>query len=282
MTSAALRVALVVAGAAAASATWSVAARNRAAYSPRWARTNFRGAQVSLLGGPVAAVVAAAGCLVTAGLSAESRRPAVAVVVVLLFTASAGIYDDLTGDASARGLAGHLRALARGRVTSGGVKIAALAAGGLAAAAVLHRDVSAQVLVDGALIAASANLANLFDLRPGRAAKVVAACLLLVVVVRATATAAFAWCAGVTAGLLPADVRERLMLGDGGANALGGVCGVALVVALTTGWRAVALAVVVGLTLSSELVSFTRVIESTPPLRWLDHLGRRPDERARA
>jgi hypothetical protein len=34
--------------------------------------------------------------------------------------------------------------------------------------------------------------------------------------------------------------------------------------------------VIIGLTAASEVVSFTRVIEHTPALRWLDMLGRRP------
>jgi hypothetical protein len=38
--------------------------------------------------------------------------------------------------------------------------------------------------------------------------------------------------------------------------------------------------VIIALTLASEKVSFTRVIERTPPLRWLDMLGRRSAPRA--
>ena len=47
-----------------------------------------------------------------------------------------GGYDDLAGDGSSRGLGGHLRALARGEVSTGTVKLAGLALGGLIAAAI--------------------------------------------------------------------------------------------------------------------------------------------------
>jgi hypothetical protein len=76
--------------------------------------------------------------------------------------------------------------------------------------------------------------------------------------------------------LLPEDLGERAMLGDGGANALGAMLGTAAAVSLPRPARIVTLAAVVGLTAASEVVSFTKVIARTPPLNWVDMLGRRP------
>jgi hypothetical protein len=66
------------------------------------------------------------------------------------------------------------------------------------------------------------------------------------------------------------------MLGDAGANALGGMLGAAAAASLPRPARVALLAGIAGLTAASEAVSFTKVIERTPPLRWLDMLGRRP------
>ena len=66
------------------------------------------------------------------------------------------------------------------------------------------------------------------------------------------------------------------MLGDAGANALGGMLGAAAAASLPRPARIALLAGIAGLTAASEVVSFTKVIERTPPLRWLDMLGRRP------
>ncbi|MBT8225975.1 MAG: hypothetical protein HKP61_08650, partial [Dactylosporangium sp.] len=66
------------------------------------------------------------------------------------------------------------------------------------------------------------------------------------------------------------------MLGDGGANALGALLGTALVVRTGRLGRAATLAGIVGLTMASEKISFTKVIAETPMLRQLDALGRRP------
>jgi hypothetical protein len=65
------------------------------------------------------------------------------------------------------------------------------------------------------------------------------------------------------------------MLGDTGANAAGALLGTALLQRSGPRGRVAALAILTALTLASEKVSFTRVIESTPVLRELDALGRR-------
>jgi UDP-N-acetylmuramyl pentapeptide phosphotransferase/UDP-N-acetylglucosamine-1-phosphate transferase len=82
--------------------------------------------------------------------------------------------------------------------------------------------------------------------------------------------------AGAAAGLLLDDLRERLMLGDTGANALGGAVGLGVVLACGPAVRTAALVGVVALNLASEAVSFGRVIDAVPPLRAVDRWGRRP------
>ncbi len=172
------------------------------------------------------------------------------------------------------------------------VKIAGLAVTGLAVAALVREEprgpdrvgraaghAGAGALLqwgtDACLVAGVANLANLLDLRPGRCLK---AGLLAAPAIASAGPAAplVAVAAGAAAGLLPVDLSERAMLGDGGANAFGAVLGAAAVVGARPRTRVAALAAVVALTLVSERVSFTRVIESTPVLRELDALGRRP------
>jgi hypothetical protein len=75
--------------------------------------------------------------------------------------------------------------------------------------------------------------------------------------------------------VLAPDLAGESMLGDTGANAAGAVLGTAIVQRTGRRGRLAALAALVGLTLASEKVSFTQVIESTPGLRELDALGRR-------
>ncbi|MDA0566418.1 hypothetical protein LG943_19155, partial [Streptomonospora sp. S1-112] len=236
-----------------------------------WARTNHRGAEVTLLEGPALAFGLCAG----AALAPRTpRRLRAAAVVAAAGGAAFGAYDDLAGEPGARGFTGHLGALTRGRLTTGAVKIAGIGATGVAAAAVAGRRRLPDLLLDGALIAATANLCNLFDLRPGRAAK--AALLAAAPALAGPAPGLAGAVAGAAAALLPEDLAERAMLGDCGANALGAALGAATAASLARPARLAALGAVTGLTLAAEFVSFTEVIAATPALRRLDDLGRRP------
>ena len=242
----------------------------------RWDRTNHAGRTVTLLEGPAYAVGAASG----AALLGAGPGP------VLAASAAAGLgaLDDLTGDSTSKGLKGHLGALARGHVTTGAVKILGLAVTGLVSAALIdreaRRDASAgapavvDTLVGGAVVAGTANLLNLLDLRPGRALKATIGLGVLLSTSRRSGPAAGA-AVGAAAGLLRPDLAGESMLGDTGANSAGALLGTALVQRTGRRGRWLALGVLTALTLASEKVSFTKVIESTPGLRELDALGRR-------
>ncbi len=82
--------------------------------------------------------------------------------------------------------------------------------------------------------------------------------------------------AGAAAGLLWPDLREQMMLGDVGANVLGGVIGLGVVIATAPTTRTIVLLGVLALNLASEAVSFSKVIDRVGPLRVLDRAGRRP------
>ena len=254
--------------------------------SPALLRRNFRGADVPTAAGLVVALavlVVEGGRIVAgaAGVGAEDIDAGrAAVVVVVLGMALVGLVDDLAGGDDARGFRGHLTALAAGRLTTGGVKLFGGPAVALVAVAVAPRGADpspARLVADAALVALAANLANLFDRRPGRATKagLAAFAALAVATAGADELTAVAVVAGAAAGLLLDDLRERLMLGDTGANALGGAVGLGVVLACGPAVRTAALVGVLALNLASEAVSFGRVIDAVPPLRAVDRWGRR-------
>jgi Glycosyl transferase family 2 len=170
------------------------------------------------------------------------RDKAVAAVTAV------GLADDLWSGPE-RGFAAHLRAGG----TTGVLKLVAIPLVGLAAT----RKLSGALLVGLA-----ANFLNQLDTRPGRALK---AYLLGALVARAPVARAVL--------LLPYDLRERTMLGDAGANALGAMLGLSSVSRLTGRGRWLAIGALAGLTLLGERRSLGAMIESTPGLSWLDRLG---------
>ena len=288
--------------------------RRKRIKASQWERTNFHGVTVSLRGGVAMAGAAVASAAVASALS-DQPRAALGGVVASLGGGVAGYIDDVDqgahdGGKVAKGLKGHLGALAHGQVTTGVIKIAGIGASALAASALVGSKATSvggkvsDLALNTVLIAGTANLANLLDLRPGRALK---ATVLVATPLSyfscaaaktpasgasgaasatpaapASASAASAQrllASGLNAAAITAlveDLQETTMLGDTGANAAGALLGTSL--AANDSWklRLGAALGVVALILASEKVSFSKVIAANPALNWLDQLWRRP------
>lgn len=271
--------------------------RRKRIKASQWERTNFHGVTVSLRGGVAMAGAAVASAAVASVLS-DQPRAALGGAVAALGGGLAGYIDDVDqgahdGGKVAKGLKGHLGALAHGQVTTGVIKIAGIGASALAASALVGSKATSvggkvsDLALNTVLIAGTANLANLLDLRPGRALKatVLVATPLSYFSCAAAKTPASSASAqrllasGLNAAAITAlveDLQETTMLGDTGANAAGALLGTSL--AANDSWklRLGAALGVVGLILASEKVSFSKVIAANPALNWLDQLWRRP------
>ena len=271
--------------------------RRKRIKASQWERTNFHGVTVSLRGGVAMAGASVASAAVASALS-DQPRAALGGVVASLGGGLAGYIDDVDqgahdGGKVAKGLKGHLGALAHGQVTTGVIKIAGIGASALAASALVGSKATsvggkvADLALNTVLIAGTANLANLLDLRPGRALKatvLVATPLSYFSCADAKTPASPAsaqrlLASGLNAAAITAlveDLQETTMLGDTGANAAGALLGTSL--AANDSWklRLGTTLGVVGLILASEKVSFSKVIAANPALNWLDQLWRRP------
>lgn len=273
--------------------------------SRRYRRQNFHGQTVSLTGG----IKVGAACLAT-GVSLAADRPArVGTMLPVAAGAALGYLDDTRADlpdkaadsqaaqsaplprsspetsetkkekpAVPKGFHGHLHALSQGKVTTGALKIVGIGTGAALGALGIGRSRGTGLgtwVLDTTLIAGSANLANLFDLRPGRCLKVATLAALPLIPAKDTATPLAAGAIATSALALPADLGEREMLGDTGANALGALLGSAWAQKTGTGGKIIGVLGVLALTAASEKISFSQVIAKTPGLRTIDQLGRR-------
>src|SRR4029450_11924415 len=120
------------------------------------------------------------------------------------------------------------------------------------------------ILLGVVLLSGSANVWNGLDVVPGRSLKayVLPALAFAIWGETSDAPAVVGLLVGAVA-VLPFDLRESAILGDGGANPLGFAAGIALYDALPDPWVAVAAGVAVVLNVVAETVSFSRVLERT-------------------
>ncbi|NLW59690.1 MAG: hypothetical protein GX073_05000 [Firmicutes bacterium] len=193
-----------------------------------------------------------------------------------------GLADDLLKNDAEKGFRQHLRALSAGELTSGGLK----ALFGFTFSLVFGIGVrlttgQSWMLLPAVLVAALApNIVNLFDLRPGRAGKFFLAAMVLLMIksylskgLNPTLLLGAPVLGGVAA-YLPTDLKGRAMLGDTGANFLGGVFGGLVVLDGDPVFTVLTLVLFLLLQLAAEKVSFTKLIENNRLLKILDNMGR--------
>ncbi|MFI5009763.1 MAG: hypothetical protein ACHQDY_05750 [Solirubrobacterales bacterium] len=248
-------------------------------------RLNYRGRALPLPLGVLilAAALSALIPLVTIEriASVEVLQPEVLVVLAYASgVACLGLVDDAygardNGEPAPRGWRGHARAVRRGELSTGALK-----AGGSLGLALLVMSFaersSGRWLLASAVLVLATNLFNLLDLRPGRAIK--AFVLLGAGLIAGSGELRPLWALGLFAG--PAlvagayDLRERAMLGDTGANLIGGLAGLWIVLTLSATGQAIALALLLVITVYGEFRSISALVEKTPGVRWLDSVGR--------
>lgn len=215
--------------------------------------------------------------LLVLGVDRGLHPAGIATAVGACLVLAAGIVDDVVGEGP-RGLRGHLRALQRGRVTTGILKAMVL----VACSIVVVSQVDGRALVDRLLgvilIAACGNLWNGLDVRPGRAFKAFLPIGVIGMLVGPVwIQPGLPGIALASVPLLIRDLRERAMLGDGGSNLLGYCAGVALYAALPSWALVLATAAVVAGNLAAETVSLSTLIDRSSLLRAIDRAGTLPD-----
>ena len=247
-------------------------------------RENYRGA---LLAFPLGAVLATTALVALAPLAFLDDRGDLDLLEpdlrrwlpYLLGIAFLGFLDDSLGRGEAaatpRGWRGHWAALRSGSLSTGAIK--AIGALALAAYVVSGRGLEDwRYLADVILLILTTNLFNLLDLRPGRAEKALG--LLGAGLCLGAWTFAPLELLGIFVGPVIVGawltLGERAMLGDTGSNLIGAIAGVWLLTALGADARLIALGAVLALTIYGEIRSISATIDSVPPWRWLDSLGR--------
>ena len=237
-------------------------------------QSNFAGHSIPTSTGIMFVPIILLTLLLVVGDFVEVGKGGVAYLVYSLVAGTVGFADDLWGGAGARGFKGHLGALGRGRVTTGIVKVLVLGVGALVVGVVLW-GFGLAALVSGVILAGSANLANLLDVRPGRTLKFLGVCVLVLLLVTPYGAAlAVMGVLGGAAALFYFDLKGRIMLGDAGAAIFGVVPGYLVVVDGPDVVWWIALAVILGLTVLAEVSSISRLIEKVGALRWFDDWGR--------
>jgi hypothetical protein len=186
-----------------------------------------------------------------------------------------GLVDDIWGDGKSKGFSGHFRKFFQGEMTTGLLK--AVAGFVVALWSVVGLPGFFLLLFwRAAIVALSANLLNLLDLRPGRSLKGFFLLSLFFIWLVPTEIGILLLFPFLLASLVyfPWDLSGKGMLGDAGANVLGGILGLVVVLTAPAPFQIFYLLLLTGIHLLAEKISITRLIAGNSLLSFFDNLGR--------
>ncbi|WP_148867084.1 hypothetical protein [Thermosediminibacter litoriperuensis] len=239
-----------------------------------WEKTvkkiNYRNKQVITAGGVVFVIVAILTNIYNAVII-KYHPISESLILAAAGMGFSGLLDDVYGSNAAKGLKGHFSELFRGRITTGSIK----AVMGLAVAYLISLKKGGsllEVVVNALIIALTANLLNLMDLRPGRACRffLFSTAILFFYFLFVENTSLIAWFLPLVASamvFLIYDSKEIVMMGDTGANVLGMSLGVEIAWGTSFNVRVSVLVLLIGIHLLAEHYSITRIIERISMIR---------------
>ncbi|MFA6451393.1 MAG: hypothetical protein WCX65_18105 [bacterium] len=253
-------------------------------------RINFRGRYIPTSLGIAYALLTIVMLLGVSFWKAGIADRVAPMAIIVIGFALLGLLDDTMQTREKGGFRGHLSRMgSEGEISTALLKMFFGGALSLLVALLYWRDQGIMAIADAIIVALSANMINLLDVRPGRAVKGFSTAVLFILI--GSVIGSFFGKSGIlpvtwfligpfavwTLIYAPIDFRCRGMLGDSGSNVLGAVMGLLIVWELNATNRWVALGLLFGFHLFSEAVSLTALIEKISPLRWLDKLGVKPD-----
>lgn len=186
-----------------------------------------------------------------------------------------GLLDDLVGETDIKGFKGHIKAFFKGKLTTGLLK----AGMGFFIAlfiSIVFSNSLLDVVINTLIISLFTNLTNLFDLRPGRSIKVFL--LMSIIMLFTNVIDEYNFILYSIYGILfiyfPIDLKAKAMMGDVGSNVIGMTLGIYCVFTQTILARSIYLSILIVIHILAEKISFTRIIENSKFLSFLDNLGR--------
>ena len=204
----------------------------------------------------------------------ESKADSGIFIAVVALTGFLGFIDDMLADTGIKGIKAHLSAASAGKSSTGWLKILMGIGTGSIVSGYFH--VNWQVLpLYTFLFALCMNFINMLDLRPGRAIKgFLLNLLIMTVVVGYGSLWAFIPVIAFLIIYIGGELKEIYMLGDTGANLLGGIIGFYAVKNLNVAEASVFIAFYTLIHIFAEYRSISGYIESNRLLNYIDCIGR--------